>query len=139
MVRATNITQKEPIQFRVEWVDLHLFGPNAPSDGLMVRIQPMGQPASTFFMSRATYEPYREAVAEAIASQAVYWVDWYFPEASALSPRRDDSPRDRLLQAIKNQQIVRTEEEEPVTGQRRDRSRPVNSPAADHDSRRAGP
>ena len=112
MVRATDTTQADPVHFRVQGVDFHPFGSDAPSEGLVLRIKPIGQPASTFFLSQATYEPYREAVAEAIASQAVYWVAWHFPEASALSPRLDESPLGRLLEAIKNHQLVPTEEPE---------------------------
>lgn len=106
MPRPEDVAHEAPVYFRVEWIDPHPLGEDYPSDDIILSIEPLGQPRAVFIISRERYKPFQDAVTEAIASQAVYWVMLDGSTMSTLPSRLSDAALDRLLEAIKNRQIA---------------------------------
>jgi hypothetical protein len=72
MPRPEDVAHESPVHFRVQWVDPHPLGEDYPSDDVVLSVEPLGQPSAVFIISRERYEPFQDAVTEAIAAQAVY-------------------------------------------------------------------
>ncbi len=106
-VTTVNVTQEEPVHFRVAGVQPNPVTPHPPSDAIVLSIEYVNKPGGGHFgMSPNRYAPHRDALAEAINSQAVYWVDWDDSKTPNWPPRMDDSLLDRLLRAIADRQLV---------------------------------
>jgi hypothetical protein len=106
MAGPENVAQEASVYFRVQWIDPHPLGEDYPSEKVVLSIEPIGQPRVLFVTSPERYEPCHDAVTEAIKSQAVYWVQLDRSKMSNVSPHLNESTLDRLLDAIKNRQIV---------------------------------
>lgn len=110
MVTTTNITQAEPVHFRVQEVSPHPFPQLARSETVVLRIVRAGKGGGiNFEMSLRQFLPYRDAVEEAIRSGALYWVDWDYSKTPTFPPPMNDTTLDRLLKAIKDRQFVRSD------------------------------
>ena len=79
----------------------------APGLNHKLRIQRVDKPGGhNFGIARERLAPCWDAVVEAKASGQVYWVNWDYSNTPSWPPRQNDRPVDRVLEAVKNRQIV---------------------------------
>jgi hypothetical protein len=108
MVSTIKTTPQEgPIQFRVLDVFDHPVPELARPGEIVLRLEHINKRPRLHNWSflRSQLAPYRDAIADAIRSGAVYWVDLDYSKAHWL-PRVNDSALDRILEAVKNRQLV---------------------------------
>jgi hypothetical protein len=106
MMRIGDVSQTEPVHFRVKRVGTNpRSGPLSPEE-LVVTIERIGAAEIQLGISSSQFEPYRAAVVAAIASGAVYWVDWDYSKPTAAPHHADETMLDRLLNAIRDDQRV---------------------------------
>lgn len=106
MVTTTTITQADPVRFRVREYGPNPFPQLASPGRVILSIARIDTPGINFEMLLGQFLPYRDAVDEAIRTQAVYWVDWDYSTTPTFPPRMYDSTLDRLLNAIQDRQLV---------------------------------
>lgn len=110
----TPISQKPLVHFRVRSVGQTPKTP-IPTYGfaaMHLRVEYVSEPgAQGFTMPAETLAPYYEALAEAVRSQAVYWVDLDYSGTRHLGPQPDDATLDRFMKAVLNGQIVESDSE----------------------------
>jgi hypothetical protein len=108
-------TPAEPVRFRVTYG-----GPNPlyaaigrrSAEAMVVRIARLDRAGSQAFpMPIATFSPQSEAIREAIASRAVYWVDWSRPHPAY--PLGEATKLARLLDAMERRQLAADSESGP--------------------------
>jgi hypothetical protein len=76
-------------------------------DQLILSIAYADKPGTIYFSTSVdVLAPYREPLHEAITEQAVFWVNWHYPDSQLWPAKPHDSTLDRLLEAIRNQQVV---------------------------------
>jgi len=100
------LSQEDPVQFRVRDIV-----PNprtfALAEEFTLSIDYVNKPGGiTFATSSEWLAPYRETLQEAIDGHDVYWVNWHYPDNESWPPKPDDSPLERLIQAIASKQVV---------------------------------
>jgi hypothetical protein len=109
MIRTGDVSQVNPVQFRVTRVGVNPLPSQLSPNELVVTIERLGAAEIALGISSQQFEPYRAAVLAAIESGAVYWVDWDYSKAAAWPHHEDETMLDRLLNAIKNGQSVESE------------------------------
>jgi hypothetical protein len=100
------VSHETPLHFRVRDIT-----PNPLStsslDQIILSIAYADKPGTIYFSTSVdVLAPYRQALQEAITAPAVYWVNWHYPDSQLWPPTPHDSTLDRLLEAVKNQQVV---------------------------------
>ena len=100
------VSLENPLHFRVRNIT-----PNPLStsslDQLILSIAYADKPGTIYFSTSVdVLVPYREALQEAITAQAVYWVNWHYPDSRLWPAKPHDSTLDRLLEAEGHQQVV---------------------------------
>jgi hypothetical protein len=104
-------SKQEIVQFRVLQVEPNPLPPElvTHSDQIILTYENLTEGSREgFSLSENQYLPYREAIAEAIHSGRVYWVDWHF-EWPPNGPIPTGSTLQRLLDSVKNGQFVSAE------------------------------
>ena len=106
-ITTLNITQEEPVHFRITGIQPNPIAPHSRSNEIVLSVSYVNKPGGIHFgMSTEHYLPYRDILTEAIDSQAVYWVDWDYSKTPSWPPRMNDSTLDRLLRAVESRQFV---------------------------------
>ena len=119
-VETHTITQRDPVHFRVtELAPLPVAEATRPG-WLVLSVAFLnkddGLPGMKSPIPPQWYQPYLEAIEEAIRSQQIYWVDWDYTNAPDFPPRLSDNTVQRLLRAIGDRQIVQGQDEYAENG-----------------------
>jgi hypothetical protein len=100
------VSLEDPLRFRVRDITPNPLS-TSPLDQLILSIAYADKPGTIYFsMSVDVLAPYREALQEAITAQAILWVNWHYPDSQLWPAKPHDSTLDRLLEAVRNQQVV---------------------------------
>lgn len=108
-VSGMKISREEPVHFRVLGIGPSPLGQPLSQPGeLRLEVEYLNHRTAPRLIpvQPAEFATYREAIQEAIDSRAVYSVDWNYPEIPASPPRFKDSAFDRLLNALRDKNIV---------------------------------
>jgi hypothetical protein len=100
------VSHEAPLHFRVRDITPNPLS-TSPLDQLNLSIAYADKPGTIYFSTSVdVLAPYREALHDAITAPAVYWVNWHYPDSQLWPAEPRDSTLDRLLDAVRNQQVV---------------------------------
>ena len=100
------VSHEAPRHFRVRDITPNPLSTSA-LDQLILSIGYADKPGTIYFsMSVDVLAPYREPLHEAITAQAVFWVNWHYPDSQLWPANSHGSTLDRLLEAVRNRQVV---------------------------------
>ncbi len=107
LMTSLEITRKEPVHFRVRATGPHPL-PEYPFQ-LHLDIEYLNHPTAPRYLAitPVEFEEYGDGIEEAIDTQAVYEVSWDYPELPDSSANPKDTTINRLLNALRDRQIVR--------------------------------